>query len=114
LREGIFAIYYTGRLGSGLGLLVLKDGKITGADVAGGLYDGTYESADAESVLTGRLLLTVPAGTAMVTGALPQKTPVTLEMPLKLPGNFTHLEEPTRIDTAGGAVNVIFKKLRDF
>ena len=42
MTEGIYAMYFTGHIESGHGLLMLKTGIIAGADAAGGIYDGSY------------------------------------------------------------------------
>jgi hypothetical protein len=113
MRQGFFAIYYTGRAGSGLGLIVLTNGTIVGVDSAGGFYDGIYESNDDVSPLKGNLCLRVPAGTALVTGAVPQPEPTLLNIPLELPGDFATSQKANTIRTNTGPVNVILKKLRD-
>ena len=38
--DGFFRIAFTGTTGSGFGVLVLHDGVIVGADVAGAIFDG--------------------------------------------------------------------------
>jgi len=45
--HAIYAIYFTGVSGSGLGLVLLKDGIITGADAAGGTVTETDSRQDA-------------------------------------------------------------------
>ena len=59
--EGIYAIYFTGRVGSGSGLLLLKNGVISGADIAGGIYDGSY-TLEGMGALNANVRLTLPPG----------------------------------------------------
>jgi hypothetical protein len=66
--DGFYAIYYTGRAGSGFGVLVLKGGVITGADASGGLYDGEYTVNQGKQMLEGTIKMTVPPGISLVTG----------------------------------------------
>ncbi len=40
MLNGFYSVYYTGGTGSGFGVIVLKDGIVTGVDVSGGLFDG--------------------------------------------------------------------------
>lgn len=113
MREGFFAIYYTGKAGSGLGLIALTNGTIVGVDSGGALYDGTYTSENDTAPLTGTLSLHVPAKVALVTGSMPENEAFALEFPLDLPADFAVSQVPHTIRTAKGAVNLIFKKLRN-
>lgn len=114
MREGFFAIFYTGKAGSGLGLIALTKGTIIGVDSAGALYDGSYKSDSDVAPLTGTLSLHVAANVPLVTGAMPEPEPYLLNFPLDLPGNFADAVTPHTIRTAKGSVNIIFKKLRNF
>ena len=112
MREGFFAIHYTGKAGSGHGLMALSRGVIVGVDAAGGVYDGEYESEGDQAPLTGNLQLKVLAGVSLVTGPTVEHE-VTLEIPLYLAGDFATSDKPTTVKTTFGAVNVLLKKLRD-
>lgn len=113
MREGFFAVYYTGKAGTGLGLIALTNGTIVGVDSGGAMYDGTYTSDNNKSPLTGTLSLHVPANVALVTGAMPENEPFLLNFPLDLPADFAESQAPQTIRTAKGPVNIIFRKLRD-
>lgn len=113
MREGFFSIFYTGRAGTGLGLVALTKGSIVGVDAAGGFYDGDYESNDDNSVLIGMLRLTVPPGVVLVTGNQPQSQSFTLNIPLQLPADFATSQKPLMVQTSTGPVNLILKKIRD-
>jgi hypothetical protein len=100
-----------GRKGLGLGLLLLKNGVIAGADAAGATYDGTYTELD-DGTAEGSVTMTVPPGVQLVTGATAATEPIVHEIPLRLPanlggGNALPLQTPT------GPINIIFKRLRD-
>lgn len=109
--EGIYAIYFTGVAGSGSGVVVLKNGIIAGADVAGGTYDGSYRELG-DGTADGLVRLTLPPGAQLVTGATAGSEPMVFEIPLKLPANLGN-GTPLGLSTPTGPINIIFKRLRD-
>lgn len=107
--QGFYALYYTGIAGFGHAVLVMKDGVITGADVTGGVYDGTYTVLD--NGIDIKVDFVVPAGATLVTGqslAESLKQSITANLSLHFADG-----RPVSICTPMGPVNVIFKKLRD-
>jgi len=111
--NGIYAIYFTGYGGSSLGILSLKDGIITGADVANGIYDGEYKYDRKHSCINGNIKVTVPQGTVFVTGLIATPPNQIINIPFSLPQDFG-AEKPIEIQTPIGPINIIFKKLRDY
>jgi len=109
--EGIYVMYFTGCVGSGNGLLLLKNGVISGADAAGGIYDGSY-TQEIGGMLNVNVRLAMPPGAALVTGATAGSVPMEVNIPTKLPANFAN-GQSIAIVTPTGPVNIIFKKLRD-
>lgn len=111
--DGFYAVYYTGKTGSGFAIVVFKNGIITGADVSGGLYDGHYKIDSEKQALTGTITMTVAPGASLVTGAPIGQVPYTQEFPISLSlGAEQHQPIQVRIPT--GLVNLNLKKLRDF
>lgn len=107
--EGFYAVYYTGAAGFGHAVLAIRDGILSGADAAGGVYDGTYKLGEAGAVSI-EVTLTVPAGATLVTGqTLP--SPYNQTIKAELPVNFAG-GQPVPMQTPLGPVNAIFKKLR--
>jgi len=110
--EGIYRVAFTGMNGSGLGILLLKNGALAGADVSGGTFDGTYEeTADKRGVLA-RWTTRFPAGATPVQTGKPLAEPVAVPSENTLPPDLG-AGNVVRIETALGPVNVIFTKLRD-
>jgi hypothetical protein len=109
--EGIYVMYFTGSLGSGYGLLILKNGVIAGADAAGGIYDGSY-TQEPGGTLNAKVRLALPPGATLVTGAAAGETPMVIDIPAKLPENFAS-GQAIALTTPTGPINIIFKKLRD-
>jgi hypothetical protein len=109
--EGIYVMYFTGSVGSGEALLMLKNGTIAGADTGGGIYDGSY-TPEAGGTLDVSVRLTLPPGTSLVTGASVGVTPMVIDLPAKLPKNFGN-GQAIALKTPTGPINVLFKKLRD-
>ena len=72
MNEGFYSITYGGAApglgGIGFGVIALDTGKVIGADVAGGRYDGVYEFDQTTSMINATVNVTVPAGVALVTG----------------------------------------------
>ena len=107
----VYAMYYTGKAGSGHAVFVMSNGVIAGADVAGGVLDGTYRDAGKETYEVSATL-TVPAGTWLVTGKVADQQPFTQEISACLPTNLGG-GSPVTMQTPTGPVNVVFKRLRD-
>lgn len=110
--NAIFAMYYTGNAGSGLGVVILRDGLIAGADAGGGIYDGNYALENGGKNLVGTVRLEVPPETGLVTGATSGQSAAVLEIPLSLPVDLAG-GKTVPVRTTTGPVNVVFKKLRD-
>lgn len=113
MLNGFYAIYFTGVTGSGIGIIAASNGVLSGADAAGGIYDGTYQQNATTKQYDAKIKLTVPPGTSLVTGALAGTQPMSIDIVTILPENLGN-NHPVTIDTPTGKVNVIFKKLRDF
>jgi hypothetical protein len=88
----------------------LKDGVIAGTDIAGMLYDGTFEITPDGFVL-GRVKYVLPVGSSTITGLSATDEPIELISPLKLPLVFAN-DTVHRIETPAGPVNAKFKKVR--
>lgn len=109
VMEGFYVVYYTGVAGFGHAVLVINDGVVTGADATGGVYDGAYKVA-ASGSFSIEVVLTVPAGTTLVTG---QTLPEAFSQTIKADLNQSFANgQPVPLQTQLGSVNVIFKKLR--
>ena len=109
--DGIYAMYFTGAVGSGMTLFVMKNGIVTGADAVGGELDGTYEIA-ADGSLGVDVVLSSPPGTTLVTGAASGQEPMRQEIKTRLPPNFAD-GAAVGVQTPTGPVNVVFRRLRD-
>ena len=68
MREGIYKVDYQGIEGMGMALMILETGTVTGADVVGGIYDGSYTWNEQTRLLDVDLDVTVPEGVVLVTG----------------------------------------------
>ncbi len=111
--NGFYSIYFTGMAGVGFGVVVLKDGQITGADNAGAVYDGKYEVFDENKSIVGNVILKSPPGAKLVTGASSGSKEGIWEIPLALPFDLGK-GNPINLSTPTGPINIIFRKLRDF
>ena len=104
-------MYFTGVAGSGHAVFVMKDGVLVGADALGGVLDGTYTDLG-DGNLEVSVVLTVPAGTSLVTGAVAGRESLTQQVTTRLPTNLGN-GSPIGVQTPTGLVNVVFKQLRD-
>ena len=108
--QGIYQITYRGAADWGMGMLVIKDGTVTGADMGGGLYDGTYtEVHDGVAV---DITMTVPPGMRLVQGTPPKSQEYKIPFSLILSNQAVEKREPVLVDLPPGPVNVIFNRLR--
>lgn len=108
--EGFFVGYFTAEFGTSMGLFVLKDCTLVGADIGGGLYDADLAKDKDINSLSGAIRFRMPNGGVTITGAQSElpvqfEVNVTLQLPLDGP-DFHTIESPA------GAVNVRFEKLR--
>lgn len=112
MREGIYQITFRGAADWGMGMLVLKDGTITGADVGGILYDGIYH--DKGDNIEVNVTLTVPAGTILVQGTPPRSMEQKIPFTATISKQDLENRQPILIVLPPGPVNVIFNRLRSF
>lgn len=110
--DGFYQITFRGTADWGMGMLILKDGVITGADVGGVLYDGTYK--EHKDKISSKITLTVPPGATLVTGTLPQPKEHKFDFELSLNKKNIETKEPVLVHLPTGPVNVIFNLLRKF
>ena len=108
--DGIYQITFRGAADWGVGMLILKGGTVTGADVAGVLYDGTYSEQGEK--LSVNLTLTVPPGVTLVQGTAPQSKEYNFNFVLTLDKKDLETKQPVLMDLPPGPVNVIFNCLR--
>ena len=112
--NGFFRIAFTGATGSGLGLLVLHNGSVVGADTGGGIYDGSYTENPDTQALEFRITMSMPAGGMSVQTGIPLATPISVSISTSLQQNEIGSSKPKLVQTPIGPVNVLFAKLRDF
>jgi hypothetical protein len=110
MNNMICAMYYTGASGSGLGVIAFVNGVLAGADAAGGLYDGEYNTDEAGRI-SGKVKMTIPAGVTLVTNGAVSPSPYTVEFPIQLAADFTD-GTPMRLELPIGPINIVFKSLR--
>jgi hypothetical protein len=55
MMDGIYSITFRGATDWGLGMLVLRSGQLTGADVGGVLYDGRYHEQAGSLIIEAEL-----------------------------------------------------------
>lgn len=108
--EGFYAMYYTGVSGVGNAVMIVDNGLVVGADVAGGLYNGSYW-IDENGFLDFDIVMTVSAGSILVTGQT-FPGPIELTIKSKLAPSFSN-GQPVQIETSLGPINAIFKKIRE-
>lgn len=109
--DGIYQITFRGTADWGMGMLLLKDEEITGADVSGALYDGTYSEQEDEIAI--KITLTVPPGATLVTGTPPQSKEYKFDFELSLDKKDIDTKAPVLVQLPQGPVNVIFNRLRN-
>lgn len=113
-KEGFYSIQYQGPKGQGFGLIALDTGTVVGADVTGGLFDGTYNYNHKTEMLDVKITLTVPAGESLVTGAPPQASEYKTTFESSLPRTLGE-EKPIQVNgPENQPIHVVIKKIRDF
>ncbi|WP_075996532.1 hypothetical protein [Salaquimonas pukyongi] len=110
--DGFYVSYFTGSTGSSIGMFMFKDGTIVGADAGGGVYDGTYVVDETGKNLTGQITFRIHQGGQSITGASAPSGPISVDIPIVLPTEFTRHDVHT-IQTPLGPVNAKFEKIRE-
>ncbi|MCB1478607.1 MAG: hypothetical protein KDJ62_07000 [Rhodobiaceae bacterium] len=109
--DGIYTAYLTGVAGQGMAMFVFKDGKISGADVAGLVFSGSYNITNKK--LIGEVVYQMPAGSTSITGASFDQHSDNIVVPLELP-EIIDPTETYRINTPIGPLNAKFVKNTGF
>ncbi len=109
--DGFYAIYYQGAASPGLAQIQLNNGKITGADATGGLWDGEFAVDFVGGNISCEISVRLPAGARLATTGRPPEANEAANMKFILPIDFASrpfiaLELPI------GKLNVRFQKLR--
>jgi hypothetical protein len=110
MLDGIYTMTFRGSADWGIGMLVLRGGKVTGADAGGALYDGRY--VERPDGLLVEMTMTVPAGLSLVQGTPPQAKPYEVPFNALIPKRALENSEPVLVELPPGPVNVIVRRLR--
>ena len=113
MLEGFFRVAFTGATGVGLGILVLRQGRVVGADAGAAVYDGSYTEIDAGSVVEFDVTMNIPAGVAPVQTGLALGSPISVPIKASIPLENIEKQIPTLVNMSLGPVNLILTKLRD-
>jgi hypothetical protein len=108
--EGFYAITFRGNDGWGIGMVIFRDGAITGADAGGVLYDGYYADRGEHLDLNARIR--VPPGVGLVQGVAGQPAWSSYDFTAVVPKRALDSNEPVRMELPNGPVNVIFRRVR--
>ncbi|HZV21678.1 MAG TPA: hypothetical protein VE986_09050 [Hyphomicrobiales bacterium] len=109
MAKQIYVAYFTGVAGVSVGMFLIGDGLIVGADVGGLKYDGTVE-ADSNGTLRGVVRFILSPGQRLITGAIAESTE-DFAVNVELPPHFAS-GAPVQIDTPAGPINARFEFIR--
>ncbi len=110
MLDGIYSITFRGAADWGMGLLLLRNGTVVGADVGGVQYDGAY--FEGPSSVDIDIVLTVPPGVQLAQGTPARATRYSFPIKSKLSTSALDGKQPATLDTPYGPVSVIFHRLR--
>lgn len=110
MAGSIYLAYFAGITGNSMAMFFIGDGVLSGADIGGMLYDGTYTEAEDGSA-KGVVSLVVPAGSQLITGLRAEKEQI-LTVPVHFPPNFDDGNAISRIETPVGPIHARFQRLR--
>ena len=109
--DGIYIAYFNAEFGTSLGMFVLKDGKIVGADIGGTKYQGELSISNDEVTAFGKINVSMDKPGMTITGSnneLPVSYDTNVEFCLPIEDQPYH-----RVDTATGPVNIRFEKVQE-
>lgn len=107
--DGIYSVTFRGTVGWGIGMLVLRKGKVTGADVGGIRYDGVYR--DSGSMVDFDITMVVPPGATLVQGTPAHPDEYTISFAARISKADIAESQTVLLDLPQGPVNSIFRKL---
>ena len=108
--DGIYAMFYTGTVGSGHAIVILRNGVLAGADALGGIYDGSFELL-ADGSLDVDVSLRFPPGTLLVSGDTVGPNGLNEDFKCNLPSDLGG-GDPLLLHMPFGPVNFLFQRLR--
>ena len=110
MYEGMYSFEFTGKEGSGVGAFVLSGWRAYGSD-GGVMYDGHYQpNSSQKGLLDVQMRLTVPAGTALVTGVPAQPADYWFDIQVVIAARG---RTPMLLRTPYGEVEVVVMFLRE-
>lgn len=108
--DGIYVAYVTGSQGYSAILFVLRDGRLTGADVGGGTYSGSYQTLPDR--LVGTATATMAPNGQLITGAAVGAGGTQFSVPFEI-----RIEDVGQgyivLQTPAGPVSAAIKKLQE-
>src|SRR5262245_49668215 len=103
MAKHLYVAYFTGIAGSNMGMFLIGDGVLTGADGGGLKYDGSMEHKP-DGSLEGIVQYIVPAGVQLISG-LKTTAEQVMNVQVRLPLGFDDGKKVTRIETPAGPIN---------
>jgi hypothetical protein len=110
--DGFYSALLTGTSGQGLAMFVFSGGRIAGASVTGGAYDGSYHLQADGLAYECALTVRVEANATLIQGQTTGPQGLVYPINLSLPVGFADLPF-IRFETPFGPVNVKLRKLRE-
>ena len=112
MREGFYRVDYVGVAGLGFAIIVLDTGIVVGADVTGGVYDGTFEWNEQTQLLDIAASGWVPEGVQLVQGTVAPAGGLNFNIQCSFPREPDNVVVPATTDF--GPVKVCVRYLRAF
>ncbi len=111
--NGTYGVVYAGQVVVGIGVFVVKDSVLTGADLAGGRYRGHVIDDPKTKWFQVVFDMFVPAGTLLVQNASPQEIDLTKKQLSILLEPDSDNGEPIRIHFPPGDVTLMIRRIPD-
>jgi hypothetical protein len=111
MPKQLYIAYFTGIAGSSIGMFLIGDGLLVGADAGGIKYDGLID-AEPDGTLEGIVSFIVPSDTQLISGLTTNQSQ-TLTVQVRFAPGFDDGVKITRIDTPAGPINARFERLRE-
>lgn len=111
MPKKIYTAYFTGVAGTSVGIFLIGDGVIVGADIGGLTYDGQMDTGS-DGAIEGLVQFKVPAGGQLISGLKATQDQL-ITTQVRLPRGFDDGNTVTRIDTPAGPVNARFELIRE-
>lgn len=114
MKEAYYSVQYFSHFGNGIGVVAFDTNKLVGADITGGIWDGTYEYNQKTGEIDLNVKLTLPNGIFSAASGNQSDGSLVENFKLSIPNIELGQETQHIISVFNGiSMRLVIKKIRD-